>query len=502
MTTPAPLISIIIPTRDRPDTLVHCLRGMRLHKTRDLEIVVVDTGSTGAARPVAEEAARLDDRVRYVAAPESKSQRHSFELGLAAARGDYLAIIGDDDGYVIGSIDWLADRLKRTPVDAVRWNMMLYIWPSLSVDGRGFFDIYLELCNGGSAVLPAAPLAAKSLTGKLQGSWANLLVYHGMIARRVYERMKAKTGGVFFAYPMADVFVHNLLPFNCETYLQVNDLVSIYGMSHWSANASWTGITSGEQAAESDRWISESLIDEVGRNQPWHPDQRTLRYHDFNVLRLGEAYGLLGGHSADQRLWTKLICKEIKQEPWKLGSWLTMEPKAPFDAEMIAEVRRKFGVRGFGEAEMSDYLNRMTGYLKSPSERLPSLRVAAIDPDLPDTVEGAMRAVEALLGSDPAKFEAAAEPERVPPLPARLVRRSLQAIREVAPGAVSRIMQSPVMPRFAWRMAHRLYSGRLPMGHAALERIAALAQANPSQTNASQAPQPARSDDIPQRGRS
>ncbi len=468
-----PLISILIPTRDRADTLALCLKAMRLHRTRDLEIVVVDTSRTGSARAAAAQAAELDDRVRYVSAAQSTSQRHSFELALAAARGDYLAIIGDDDGYVLGSLDWLADRLKRTPVDAVRWYPLLYIWPSLSQDGAGFFDIELAKCNGGSAILPAAPLAARNLVGKHEGSWSNILVYHGMISRGVYERMKARLGGTFFAYPMADTFAHNLLPFACDSYLQVNDFVSIYGMSHWSANASWSRNGSGEEAAEANRWMDESKVDELGRNQPWHPELRTLRYHDFVVFRLGEAHGLTGGQSADQQLWTRLIIEEIKQEPWKYAAWLDLEPKAPFDAEIIAAVRRRFGEQPLGNARMADHL-------KAPNRQLPSLRVRAVDPDLPDTVEGAMLAVEAILGSDAEKFEAPAPPEQEPPLAARIVRRTLRSVRGLAPGTAARIMHSPVMPVSLWRLVHRLYSGRMPGGyggHGAQQQIKALGKA-------------------------
>ena len=98
---------------------------------------------------VVKAAQKLDPRIRYEKAPFQTSQRHNFELGLAAAKGDYMTIIGDDDGFCIGSLDWLADRLSKDPVDAVRWNLVHYVWPNLSSDGEGFVRVYATHCYGG-----------------------------------------------------------------------------------------------------------------------------------------------------------------------------------------------------------------------------------------------------------------------------------------------------------------------------------------------------------------
>jgi glycosyltransferase involved in cell wall biosynthesis len=257
-----PVISVVIPTRNRPDTLAVCLRAMRHHTSAKIEIVVQDNSTDPETGKVVKAAAAIDNRIRYSRAPYPTSQRHNFELGLAAAKGQYLSIIGDDDGYSIGSLDWLVERLQKTPVDAVRWNLLHYVWPSLSEDGEGFMDLYHSLCFGGCSIEPGANLARKALRAETMGSWDNILVYHGMISRGVYERMKAMTDGVFFPYPMPDVYAHNVIPFFCDKYLQVNDIVSIYGVSGHSAGASWSKSRSDSDKAahEGNRWMAESAL--------------------------------------------------------------------------------------------------------------------------------------------------------------------------------------------------------------------------------------------------
>lgn len=451
----SPIISIIIPSREREDTLACCLRAMKHHISQDIEIVVIDSSRMGTAYDVVHQAAMRDSRIRYVAAPHSTSQRHSFEIGLAEARGDYLAIIGDDDGYVIGSIDWLAEKLRHVQVDAVRWNLMTYIWPSLSVDGEGFFEIYPGSCNGGTEIRPAEPMARRISLAQMPNSWSCLMVYHGMISRSVYERMKARTGGIFYRYPMQDIYTHNLLPFHCETYLQMDCIVSIYGMSASSANASWTCGIAEDKAnpLEGHRWIHESLEDPVAIEQPWQPKVRTMSYHDYVVLKAAEASGFLGDTVIDDEAWIRSILQEIQDNPSQLENWFDLEPKAACDPRIMAEVRRKFSA----SVELPE---KPTSILKPPRDNLPSMRIGVVDTSLPDDIEGAMLATRILLG-DHDFFLAGVATSRLPSQHHRLSARHVMLfIRTHAPTLTKQIINSALMPRWLWRFIHRLFAGR------------------------------------------
>jgi Glycosyl transferase family 2 len=439
-----PLISVVIPTRDRPDTLAVCLRAMRHHKSSQIEIVVQDNSTSPETRDVVTAAAVTDPRIRYLQAPYPTSQRHNFELGLAAARGAYMSIIGDDDGYTIGSLDWLVEQLTRTPVDAVRWHLLHYVWPSLSQDGEGFMDLYPSMTLGGSSFEPAVDLAERVIRAQTQGSWDNILVYHGMISRRVYDRMKAKTDGVFFPYPMPDVYAHNLIPLYCDTYLKINDIVSIYGVSGHSAGASWTRTRDTDPAApsEGNRWMAESVADPVAQNLAWQPDIRTLRYHDFAAFKVAESFGMLNGKILDKQAWIDAIIAELKMSPHQLAPWLTVTPKASFDAEIIEKVREAF--KGDTTPKQAPNTNK-----KSHDPRIPSLRVRAVDKMLPDDVEGAMLAASKLIGSEPSRFDAV--PELKKQLVAAALKTAMVRFRRVAPGVSSRLINSKYVPPSVWR---------------------------------------------------
>lgn len=97
-----PRVSIVIPSRDRPDLIGECLRSIH-EKTvwPDLEVVVVDTGSTDPrARAVYREHA-----VRVVDAPGPFNFSGANNRGAAAASGEILVFLNNDTAVV--SPDWI-----------------------------------------------------------------------------------------------------------------------------------------------------------------------------------------------------------------------------------------------------------------------------------------------------------------------------------------------------------------------------------------------------------
>src|SRR5262245_30208092 len=93
-----PRFSVVIPTRERAGTLRHSLRTCLEQDFDDYEIVVCDNCSSTATRQVVDEAD--SPRVRYVRADRPLAMSANWELAVAAARGEYVTVLGDDDGLL------------------------------------------------------------------------------------------------------------------------------------------------------------------------------------------------------------------------------------------------------------------------------------------------------------------------------------------------------------------------------------------------------------------
>jgi len=82
-------VSVVIPTRDSARTLESCLQSVRAQTYRDLEVLVVDNGSTDGTPEIA---ARLAD-VLLAAGPERSAQRNA---GARFATGPALLFVDSD----------------------------------------------------------------------------------------------------------------------------------------------------------------------------------------------------------------------------------------------------------------------------------------------------------------------------------------------------------------------------------------------------------------------
>jgi glycosyltransferase involved in cell wall biosynthesis len=142
-----PLVSAIVPTRNRADLVATAVRSALAQTMTDLEVVVVVDGPDAATEQVL--TAFDDPRLRVVVLPEPRGASAARNAGVDAARGAWVAFLDDDD-------EWLACRLERQLAVAEPGQRMLitslarvetpsgtYIWPTELPDPAGRIDAYL-----------------------------------------------------------------------------------------------------------------------------------------------------------------------------------------------------------------------------------------------------------------------------------------------------------------------------------------------------------------------
>jgi hypothetical protein len=99
-----PLVSAVIPTRNRPDLVCQAVRSVLSQTVRELECIVVIDGPDAATAHTLSE---IDDpRLRVMALAENVGGCEARNLGARAARGEWVALLDDDD-------EWLPVRLEK-----------------------------------------------------------------------------------------------------------------------------------------------------------------------------------------------------------------------------------------------------------------------------------------------------------------------------------------------------------------------------------------------------
>jgi glycosyltransferase involved in cell wall biosynthesis len=107
-----PLVSIIIPTLDRPRYLREAIDAALAQTYRNIEVLVFDNGTLEETRAVAEEAAQRDSRVRFRRNEHNLGMSGNFNALAAAAQGEFLVAIGDDDRLLPAFVGRLVEAMR------------------------------------------------------------------------------------------------------------------------------------------------------------------------------------------------------------------------------------------------------------------------------------------------------------------------------------------------------------------------------------------------------
>ena len=86
------LISLIIPIFNAEKTLQRCLDSVRQQTYSNLEVILIDDGSTDGSRNICMSYTKRDSRLRYLYQPNAGVSA-ARNLGLDAATGTYVALL-------------------------------------------------------------------------------------------------------------------------------------------------------------------------------------------------------------------------------------------------------------------------------------------------------------------------------------------------------------------------------------------------------------------------
>ena len=114
-----PKVSVLIPVLNEEVHLPETLTRMRAQEVDgDFELIFVDGGSTDRTRDLIELAAAVDPRVRLLHNPARRTP-NALNIGLAAARGDFVARMDAHTHYPPDYLQIGIDRLQQGDVDWV-----------------------------------------------------------------------------------------------------------------------------------------------------------------------------------------------------------------------------------------------------------------------------------------------------------------------------------------------------------------------------------------------
>jgi len=198
-----PLLSIVIPTRNRVPYAISAIQSILEIPDPRLELVVQDNSDSRDLESYVHENIK-DNRFRYRYTPQPFSSIDNFNAAVELATGEYVCLIGDDDG-VNPEIMEAASWAKSKNVDALALRTAVsYLWQGTGVPST----LFTKLVGGSLSVygfcgrIRNADME-KEMRKLVRNGGSYYLdfnlpkLYHGLVHRRCLKAVHEKTGAYF-----------------------------------------------------------------------------------------------------------------------------------------------------------------------------------------------------------------------------------------------------------------------------------------------------------------
>lgn len=122
-------ISVIMPSLNVKEYIEECLCSVLSQSYQNIEVLVIDAGSTDGTKEIIEKYAAIDSRLRLICSSK-KSYGYQMNLGMKNAGGRFIAIVETDDVLAEGIYEELITIAEETDADFVKGIPELF-WGSI-----------------------------------------------------------------------------------------------------------------------------------------------------------------------------------------------------------------------------------------------------------------------------------------------------------------------------------------------------------------------------------
>lgn len=271
----SPRFSVVIPTKDRAEYLLHTLRTCSLQKYDNVTFLVSDDGSSDSTRDVVNSAARLDDRIRYITPGRSVGMLENFEFALSHVDPGFVIALGGDDGFLPNGLHDLSKLLLSTGAELVTWASPVFTYPN-PIQVRGLLNLHTIWARPltGIRIVKSREYLRRQATDLAYSSDVETPMFYvkGVASTRLIEKVKSRTkDGRFYSCATPDGFSGIALAGEVEEFVFSGTPFSLYGVSPTSQGANY--MASGEAALKQ----SEEFFRNA-ETRPMHADLASLPY--------------------------------------------------------------------------------------------------------------------------------------------------------------------------------------------------------------------------------
>lgn len=222
------VFSICVPTRNRADTLFYCLKTLLDQDFSDYEIIISDNSDESESIKTKNVVSELNsERIRYHRPDRILSMTENFEFTLEQASGEYVLFLGDDDGLVTNTLDYIYKKIQDKDPKIIKSPNIVYYWPSSIILDESSLTFPVrrpDMILYGKEVLEQ--VAAFDLCYN-----AMPMIYYSFVKRDIIEKITKEKQSFFQDAVSPDIYSGIMLSHYNETFLLTEKPFTIAGLS-------------------------------------------------------------------------------------------------------------------------------------------------------------------------------------------------------------------------------------------------------------------------------
>lgn len=310
--------SIVIPTRERHETLSFAIRSCLSIRRDDVEIVVCDNASSPETKQVVDSIG--GERLKYIRSEDRLNMADNWDLAMSMARGEFVTVLGDDDAVVAEVLDRIEVILRSCEV--VTWFRTPYFWPKRKAPSNVLVyttSEYERVFNGSMSL---EYVLRTFCNYQFYPSFYNSFISKSTIAKiRLRHAGKLYPSGVLSpdVYSVLDVLA------TVDKYCLISTPFSLSGISRCS--------NGGGNRRELKRFIHEYGAKKV---HALYSDDRLPRYQHISLGLLSDYLLFIAeeGCSCCEALIKSLVGNYVAKSKGQLPRWVVRELLSHFKVEM------------------------------------------------------------------------------------------------------------------------------------------------------------------------
>jgi succinoglycan biosynthesis protein ExoO len=136
-------VSVIIPALNAAAFVGGAIRSVLAQTLNDLEVIVVDDGSTDETGVIVQGFMGVDARVRLIRHETSRGVSAARNTALRAATGDWIALLDADDEFAPSRLERLVDEAQARNLDGLADNLQLVDFATRAHLKQAFPDVWM-----------------------------------------------------------------------------------------------------------------------------------------------------------------------------------------------------------------------------------------------------------------------------------------------------------------------------------------------------------------------